>query len=153
MRRLFRLSYAFELSTVLNLRINEEIVIDPQGPLGISSEKSYFLQGFPKRELRVGLGIPAWGEGFQYPRCAVNEIVASLKAIDPALVPDQNDLLLGFLDPISFYKLSSNTNSFFLDQAASSAPQGVSSFPGLKVLLVGDTHHGLQSLFNALSYC
>ena len=102
MRRLFRLSYAFDLSTVLNLRINEEIVLDPQEQLGISSNRNYFLEGIPKRELRVGLGIPAWGEGFQYPRCAVNEFAASLRSIDPALAPDKNDILLGFIDPISF---------------------------------------------------
>ena len=35
----------------------------------------------------------------------------------------------------------------------SSAPFGVSAFPGLKVLLVGDTHHGLLSFYNALAYC
>ena len=153
MRRLFRFSYAFDLSTVLNLRINEEIVLDPQGQLGISSERNYFLEGIPKREVRVGLGMPAWGEGFHYPRCAVNEFAASLRSIDPALVPDKNDILLGFLDPISFYKLRSETKSFFLAEAVSSAPFGVSAFPGLKVLLVGDTHHGLLSLYNALAYC
>ena len=35
----------------------------------------------------------------------------------------------------------------------SSAPFGVSAFPGLKVLLVGDAHHGLLSFYNALAYC
>ena len=35
----------------------------------------------------------------------------------------------------------------------SSAPFGVSAFPGLKALLVGDAHHGLLSFYNALAYC
>ena len=87
---------------MINLSINEEIVLDPQEKLGISSLICYFLEGIPRRELRVGLGIPAWGEGFLYPRCAVNEFAASLRSIDPALVPDKNDILLGFIDPISF---------------------------------------------------
>jgi hypothetical protein len=153
MRRLFRLAYAIEFSPLLNLRINEEIVLDPQAPLGIISDQEINLQGFPKRELRVGLGLPGWGEGFQYPRCVVGEFNAALMAIDSALLPDKNDIFLGFLDPISFYKLSTQTNAFFLDTQVSSAPQSVSSFPGLKVLLVGDTHHGFLSLYNALSYC
>jgi hypothetical protein len=153
MRRLFRLAYAIEFSPLLNLRINEEIVLDPQAPLGIISDLEINLQGFPKRELRVGLGLPGWGEGFQYPRCVVSELSSALMTIDSALLPDKNDIFLGFLDPISFYKLSFKANAFILDTQVSSAPQGVSSFPGLKVLLVGDTHHGFLSLNNALSYC
>ena len=153
MRRLFRLIHAFEGSVLLNLRINEEIVLDLQGPLGIIAEKNFSSQGIHKRELILGLGIPAWGEGFQYPRCVVSEINAALMKIDPALLPNRDDIFIGFLCPISFYKLNSKTNSFYLDIHASSAPLDVSSFPGLKVLLVGDTHHGLFSLYNALTYC
>jgi hypothetical protein len=153
MRRLFRLAYAIEYSPLLNLRISEEIIIDPQGPFGIASDIDFTLQGFPKRELRVGLGLPSWGEGFQYPRCVMGEFNEALMAIDAALLPGKNDIFLGFLDPISFYKLSSQSNSFFLDSEVSSAPQEISTFPGLKVLLVGDTHHGFLTLYNALSYC
>jgi len=153
MRRLFRLAYAIDYSPLLNLKIYEGIVIDPQAPLGVISDSKFNLQGIPKRDIRVGLGLPVWGDGFQYPRCFVDEFHAALSAIDPALAPNKDDILLGFLDPISFYKLSNQTNSFFLDVDGSSAPQRVSSFPGLKVLLVGDTHHGFLSLYNALSYC
>jgi hypothetical protein len=153
MRRLFRLAYAIDYSPLLNLRISEEIILNPQGPLGIVSDIHYTLQGFPKREIRVGLGLPGWGEGFQYPRCVMGEFHAALMVIDAALLPDKDDIFLGFLDPISFYKLSSQSNSFFLDTSASSAPHGISSFPCMKVLLIGDTHHGFLSLYNALSYC
>jgi hypothetical protein len=111
------------------------------------------LEGLPKRVLKVGLGLPGWGEGFQYSRGIVSEFQAALAAIDPELVPNQNDIFIAFLDPVSFYKFSTANNSFILDPLVSSAPQCVSAFPGLRILLVGDTQHGLLSLQNALAYC
>ena len=153
MRRLFRLAHGGANYVLPNLKIHTEIVLDTQGPLGIQGDTLLSLEGIPKRVLRVGLGLPSWGEGFQYSRAVVSEFQAVLAAIDPELVPNQNDVFIAFLDPVSFFKFSKNNNSFFLDPLVSSAPQSVSDFPGLKILLVGDTHHGLLSLQNALAYC
>ncbi|NBU75443.1 MAG: hypothetical protein EBS30_09510 [Planctomycetes bacterium] len=153
MRRLFRLDHGHDNFLLANLKIHTEIVLYPQGHLGIQADASLSLEGFPKRVLRVGLGLPSWGDGFQYNRGVVSEFQSALAAIDPELIPNQNDVFLAFLDPISFCKVSKNNNTFFLDPLVSSAPQCVSAFPGLKILLVGDTHHGLLSLQNALAYC
>jgi len=153
MRRLFRLAYAVDCSPLLNLRIHEEIVLDPQGQIGIFTDVAFSLQGFPKRERKVGLGLPGWGEGFQYPRCDVREFNAALMEIDPLLLPTVDDILLGFLDPISFFKTARSSNTLVLDTQASSAPQGVSCFPGLKILMVGDTHHGYLTFHQSLAYC
>jgi hypothetical protein len=153
MRRLFRLAHGGDNFLLPNLKIHTEVVIDPQGGLGIQGDTTLSLEGFPKRVLKVGLGLPGWGEGFQYSRGIVSEFQAALAAIDPELVPNQNDIFIAFLDPVSFYKFSTANNSFILDPLVSSAPQCVSAFPGLKILLVGDTHHGLLSLQNALAYC
>jgi hypothetical protein len=153
MRRLFRLAHAIDISPLLNVKIHDEIVLDPEAPRGIQRDTSISLEGISKREIRVGLGLPGWGEGFQYPRCIVSEFEAALSAINPTLIPNKNDIFIGFLDPISYYKLASDTNTFFLAPHVSSNPQSVTAFPGLKLLLVGDTHHGLLSLQNAIAYC
>ena len=66
MRRLFRLAHGGDNFILPNLKIHTEVVIDPQGGLGFHGDTTLSLEGFPKRVLKVGLGLPGWGEGFQY---------------------------------------------------------------------------------------
>jgi hypothetical protein len=137
-----------------NLVLHEEIVLDPQGPLGIHADHTYSVQGVSKREIRVGLGLPGWGgDSFNYPRYVLSEFTAALACIDSDLAPTLDDILIGFVEPVHFYKNWLGTNTYFLDPHVSSAPRDISGFPGLKILQIGDTHHGLLTLSNALAYC
>ena len=154
MRRLYRFAHATSFSPLANLVLHEEIVLDPQASLGIHSDHTYTVQGVSKREIRVGLGLPGWGgEDFKYPRYVVSEFSAALALIDEKLAPTSEDILVGFLEPVHFYKNNLATNTYFLDPLFSSAPRNVSAFPGIKILQIGDTHHGLLALSNALAYC
>lgn len=151
MRRLYRCAGAFPESEILNLRIPLEIEIDPEAHPGILDDHHYVLSGVRKRAMRVGLGLPGWGPGYPNRRNVVSEWSAALAAIDPVLVPTADDLLVGWLDPIGFYCVN-NRGSMQLTLQAASALQDVGAFPGLKILLVGDTHHGLLTLANSLGH-
>ena len=134
--------------------MHEEIVLDPQGSLGILFDHTFSVQGISKREIIVGLGLAGWGGvSFNYPRYILSEFAAALASIDSYLVPTVDDILIGFIEPVHFYKNRVDINTYFLEPHVSSAPRDVSCFPGLKVLQIGDTHHGLQTLSNALAYC
>ena len=154
MRRLYRFAHATSFSPLENLVLHEEIVLDPQGSLGIHFDHAYLVQGISKREITVGLGLAGWdGDFFNYPRYVLSEFTAALARIDSYLVPTVDDILIGFIEPVHFYKNLIATNTYYLDPHVSSAPRDISCFPGLKVLQIGDTHHGLQTLSNALAYC
>lgn len=151
MRRLYRCAGAFPESEIVNLRIQFEIEIDPEGHPGILDDHHYLLCGVRKRVIRVGLGLPGWGVGLPNRRNVVSEWSAALAAIDPVLVPTPDDLLVGWLDPIGFYCIN-NRGCMQLTLQAASALKDVGAFPGLKVLLVGDTHHGLLTLANSIGH-
>ena len=150
-RRIYRFANIDFISQVVNLIVPEEIVLDPHAPLGIIEDKFYVLDGVQKRELFVGLGLTPWPAS-PYPRYAISEFVDALERIDPALKPTTNDILFGWLDPVGFTQLNSSY-TLFPARDQSNAPFHVASFPGLKVLTVGDTHHGLLTLKLALEYC
>ena len=152
-RRIYRLSDHFPGSHLLNVCIEEEIIIEPQAALGIHLDRQYKVRGIKKRELRVGLGLSGWPEPSAYPRYDISQLETALSLIDSKLAPTENDILIGWLEPAHFTKLSPNTNTLYEDLETSPAPQNVSKFKGIKVLLVGDTHHHLLTIRNAIDYC
>lgn len=152
MRRLFRCAGSFPESQLLNLHIPLDIVIDAEAPAGVLDDHHYLLCGVRKRSLRVGLGLPGWGGGQPNRRNVVSEWAAALAAVDPVLAPTAEDLLVGWLDPIGYYGVSRHTGTMQLTIEAASALKDVAAFPGLKLLLVGDTHHGLLTLANSLGH-
>ena len=151
-RRLFRTAIHFPESGLLNNCIAEELVIDPQAPLGVQEDRCTMLLGQLKRETFLGLGLPGWGETSPYPRYVVSEWASALAQIDSTLVPTTNDLLVGWLNPTNFCNVSTISGNVQLNPAQGDALREVAAFPGLKVLLVGDTHHGLRALANAIAY-
>lgn len=151
-RRLYRTAIHFPESGLLNGCIAEELVIDPQASSGIHDDRSYRLLGREKREQSLGLGLPGWGGGNLDPRYVVSEWAAALEKIDPVLVPTADDLLVGWLNPTNFCYYNGDTGIAQSNLAHGDALREVGAFPGLKVLLVGDTHHNLHSLSNAIDY-
>lgn len=152
-RRIYRCATQFSESALLNVCIAEEIIIEPNADLGVIEDKHFLLLGEPKRELRVGLGCKSWGTLSPYPRYDLAEWTGALAAIDTTLVPTIDDLFIGWLDPTNFNVRPQNENRLVPALATSNAPENVEAFPGIKLLLVGDTHHGLNSLRNAVTYC
>ena len=152
-RRIYRFSDHFAGSQLLNVCIEEEIIIEPQAALGIHLDRQYKVRGIKKRELRVGLGLSGWAEPSVYPRNDISQFETALSLIDSKLAPTENDILIGWLEPAHFTKLSPQANTLYEDLETSPAPQNVSEFKGLKVLLVGDTHHHLLTIRNAIDYC